>query len=97
MLFFPGHVAATPGALAALQEHGIDPVSLLSRHVNGDWGSVDAEDAATNTAAVSQRSRILSAYPLDPSKPCEGFGANTVWIITEADRSLTTILLPEEY
>jgi hypothetical protein len=42
-------------------------------------------------------SRILSAYPIDPAKPCKGFGDNTLWIITEADRSATTFLLPDEY
>jgi hypothetical protein len=46
---------------------------------------------------VREGLRILSAYPLDPSKSCKGFGDNCLWIITEADRSVTTFLLPDEY
>jgi hypothetical protein len=46
---------------------------------------------------VKDGDRILSAYPIDPAKPCEGFGDNTLWIITESDRSVTTFLLPDEY
>jgi len=65
--------------------------------MRGDWGCVDAEDRKTNDEAVSLGARILSAYPIDPEKPCKGFGENTLWIITEADRSVTTFLLPEEY
>jgi hypothetical protein len=60
-------------------------------------GGAYAEDAKTNEEAVHSGSRILSAYPIDPEKPCKGFGDNTLWIITEADRSVTTFLLPEEY
>ena len=55
------------------------------------------QDAATNDEAVTEGNRILSAYPIDPSKPSTGYGDNTVWIITEADRSVTTFLLPSEY
>ena len=64
----------------------------------GDWGTVCKEDAASNREAVRVGSRrILSAYPIDPAKPCKGFGDNTLWIITEGDRSVTTFLLPDEY
>jgi hypothetical protein len=63
---------------------------LLSRHRSGDWGDVDAADAAANTrAAVEGDERVLSAYTLKDG--------TRLWIITEADRSCTTILLPEEY
>lgn len=58
---------------------------------------MDAEERETNDEARACGLRILSAYPIDPAKPCEGFGENTLWIITEADRSVTTFLLPEEY
>ena len=69
----------------------------LARHLTGDWGCVCAEDRQANDDALSEGLRILSAYPIDPAKPSEGFGENTLWIITEADRSVTTFLLPEEY
>ena len=55
------------------------------------------EDWKANFDAMISGERILSAYPIDPAKPCEGFGANTLWIITESDRSATTFLLPDEY
>jgi hypothetical protein len=58
---------------------------------------VSADDAASNEEAVTHGFRILSAYPIDPAKPSKGFGDNTLWIITEADRSVTTFFLPSEY
>jgi hypothetical protein len=60
-------------------------------------GAVCKEDAATNDAALKDGGRLLSAYAIDPAKPCKGWGENTLWIITEADRSVTTFLLPSEY
>lgn len=94
-LFPTGHVVATQGAMAATT--GAYRLQCLARHLAGDWGACCDEDQATNDEAVQLGNRILSAYPLDPSQPCKGFGANTLWIITEADRSVTTFLLPEEY
>ncbi len=93
---FPlGAIVATPVALeATTHAHRME---CLARHVSGNWGVVDAEDAATNDDAVTAGNRILSAYPIDPSKPCKGFGDNCLWIITEADRSVTTFLLPSDY
>ena len=95
-LFPLGQVVATPGALDAAR-YPEQFLELLARHVRGDWGCVDPEDAATNAEAVREGSRILSAYPIDPGLPCAGYGDNCLWIITEADRSVTTILLPEDY
>jgi hypothetical protein len=90
-----GQIVSTPGALdACTREH---MTRCLARHLIGDWGCVCPEDAETNNEALSCGFRILSAYPIDPAKPSEGFGENTLWIITEADRSVTTFLLPEEY
>ncbi len=66
----------------------------LNRHVKGDWGNVDAEDKQTNDQALKQGSRLLSAYN-DDRFPKNGI--STIWIITEADRSATTILFPDEY
>lgn len=85
----------TPGAGAVLTAHHM--ASLVFRHMHGDWGVVDGEDRAANDAATIIGNRVLSAYPIDPEKPCQGRGPNTIWVITEADRSSTCILLPSEY
>lgn len=90
-----GLIVSTPGALEACS--AVQMQKCLARHVTGDWGEVCSEDKQTNEDALMRRERILSAYPIDPTKPCEGFGENTLWIITEADRSATTLLLPDEY
>lgn len=95
-LFPLGQVVATPGALDASRDPG-QFLELLARHVRGDWGCVDQEDGEANRLAVTQGDRTLSAYPMDPAKPCAGYGENCLWIITEADRSVTTILLPDDY
>ena len=87
-LFPLGQTVATPGALAALEEAGISPASLLARHHQGDWGDLGSEDAEANQQALETAARIFSSYPL---------GKRKVWVITEADRSATTVLLPEEY
>ncbi|MBK7930074.1 MAG: type I restriction endonuclease subunit M [Bryobacterales bacterium] len=94
-LFPLGKVVATPGALEQTNPWQLEV--YLGRHVRGDWGCVCAEDAATNAEAVRHGNRILSAYPIDPAKPCKGYGDNTLWLITEGDRSVTTFLLPSEY
>jgi hypothetical protein len=94
-LFQAGQIVGTRGAMdATTHEYRLQ---CLSRHLSGDWGCCDDEDKATNTEAVTLGNRILSAYPLDPALPCKGWGDNTLWIITEADRSVTTFLLPQEY
>jgi hypothetical protein len=84
-----GGIYSTPGALHLLEETGQSGTVLLARHLQGDWGDMCADDRQANDEALTNGSRIFSAYKL----PC---GAK-VWIITEADRSSTTILLPEEY
>lgn len=88
-LFRLGQVVATPGALANLEEAGQSPAELLNRHVRGDWGELDDEDKAANEAALTKGSRILSAYVLSSGV--------RLWIITEADRSSTCLLRPDEY
>jgi hypothetical protein len=87
---FPlGQTVATPGALEAFARTGETPLPFLARHADGNWGDVDEHDKAENDFSVEHGFRILSAYRLaDDTK---------IWIITEADRSSTTILLPEEY
>ncbi len=87
---FPlGQVVATPGALQVLQESGQSPLHFLSRHRAGDWGDVDEEDREANNQAFQDGTRLLSVYHTSQGK--------TVWIITEADRTSTTLLLPDEY
>jgi hypothetical protein len=88
-LFELGRLAATPGALALLASAGQNPAELLDRHTSGDWGEIPPEDARENKLSVREGFRILSSYPV-------GAGEK-VWIITEADRSSTCILLPSEY
>ncbi len=84
-----GQIVATPGALQAMNEAGEVPLTFLARHEAGDWGEVDPEDWQENELSVREGFRILSAYKLSTGVK--------IWIITEADRSATTILLPEEY
>jgi hypothetical protein len=85
---FLGKVMATPGALRLLMEAGGHPFDLLARHATGDWGELCAFDRRQNRIALSEGNRVLSSCPV---------GQERVWIVTEADRSVTTILLPEEY
>ena len=87
-LFPLGRLVATPGALTALAAAGENPVWLLARHQSGDWGDVGLEDRRTNNRDLREGRRLLSAYDV---------GGSRVWVITEADRSATTILLPAEY
>ena len=87
MLFQPGSIVATQGALS-LAECGINLLEYIQRHLKGDWGDMCEEDKAENLFSLEHNLRIFSAY----NTP---FGA--LWIITEADRSVTTFLLPSEY
>jgi hypothetical protein len=93
-----GQLCQTPGAQAVLQRYQVHPFQLLGRHVRGDWGDVCQEDAQANDEALRIGARVLSAYVLPPPLSEGGTLAPVkVWLITEADRSVTTILLPEEY
>jgi hypothetical protein len=88
---FPlGHVVATPAALDAIQSAGDDVMAYLLKHLTLDPGDLDAADIKENQLSLERGFRILSAYTLSDGK-------TRIWIITEADRSSTTILLPEEY
>ena len=87
---FPlGEVVATHGAAGALHQADDHPLTYLKRHAHGGWGDVDAEDAQENELSLTQGFRLLSAYNLSDG--------TRLWIITEADRSVTTLLLPSEY
>ena len=88
--FSLGVIVATPGAWHALSALHEDPPHYLGRHVTGDWGELDAQDRRSNEEALRLGHRLLSAYTLVDKE-------TKIWIITEADRSATTILLPDEY
>ncbi len=90
-LFALGQIVATPDALAAIKLERIS--ECLTRHARGDWGDVCAEDAAENNLSSREGFRILSVYPIDESHP----DSEKFWIITEADRSSTCVLLPSNY
>jgi hypothetical protein len=87
--FALGRSLATPGAINAMKEAGESPLRLLKRHVHEDFGDLHEDDVRANFLAIRREMRILSAYVLS--------NGDRVWIITEADRSATTILLAEEY
>jgi hypothetical protein len=87
-LFALGQVVATPGAIETMERTAVAPFTLLARHVSGDWGELGDEDKRENDFSVTRRLRILSAY---------GQGNDRLWVITEADRSSTCILRPDEY
>lgn len=84
-----GKLVATPGALDALTEAGQSPMDFLSRHVVGDWGHCCEEDQQANEDALLHGDRLFSVY-----KTAKG---TKIWVITEADRSSTCVLLPSEY
>lgn len=87
-LFSLGNIYLTPGAIEVLNENRLDVTALLRRHVSGDWGDLDSEDKQMNDDAINCGARIFSAY---------GVGREKLWVITEADRSATTVLRPDEY
>jgi hypothetical protein len=87
--FSLGQIVATPGAIRALEESGQTPQFFLDRHVQGDWGVVDEADKTLNDQALANGERLLSAY--------RTLGNVRLWVITEANRASTCVLLPEEY
>ena len=84
-----GQIVATPGALAALKKARQQPDEFLTRHINRDWGDLDEEDRKENEYSLEHGFRLLSAYRTN--------AGDRLWIITEGDRTVTTLLLPEEY
>ena len=87
MLFQHGHILATPGALQ-MAASGVNLLAYLKRHLNGDWGDLDEHDKGENEQSLDFGYRLLSAYNTPQGR---------LWIITEADRSATTLLCPNEY
>ncbi|QDT50519.1 hypothetical protein Pan258_45980 [Symmachiella dynata] len=88
-LFPLGKIVATPGAFEALEESGQQPATFLERHQSGDWGDCGTEDKQENDLSVREGFCIFSVYHTSKGQK--------IWIITEADRSSTCILLPDEY
>lgn len=88
-LFAIGQIVATPAALAAIDVAGITPLDLILRHANGNYGNLDRDDIAANLLAIEKGLRILSKYVL--------LSGESVYVITEADRSSTCLLLTDEY
>jgi hypothetical protein len=88
-LFNPGRIVATPGAMDALNDSPMQAAMLLDRHMAGDWGDVCDEDSRANADALRYGNRLVSVYATQS-------GAR-LWIITESDRSVTTLLTPDEY
>lgn len=115
ILFPLGHLVATPAALRLLGQLRIEPLTLIRRHVQGDWGDLCPEDVQSNNEALVHGFRLLSSYRLsqraegspvtanavtagnDAAANADASHAAIVWIITEADRSVTTLLLPRDY
>ena len=90
MKFALGHCVVTRGAAQLVERLGVNAIDLLLRHARGDDGDLSAHDKALNAEAIaSGQDRVFSAYELS--------GGHRVWVITEWDRSVTTILLPDEY
>ncbi len=86
---FPiGRLVATPGVLTFCKEHGINPLHIIARHVARDWSEMDPEDQRLNLAAIGEGTRILSGYM---------YHSTRLYVITEWDRSVTTLLLANEY
>ena len=88
-IFGLGQIVSTPGAVRQFEAQGTDAWQYLRRHAAGDWGELRDEDKEANTRALETGARLLSNYSLPDG--------SRVWVITEADRSATTFLLPEEY
>ena len=87
-MFELGRVTATPGALKYLEHIEEQPMNLIRRHVTGDWGDLCADDIKANHQSILDGTRILSAYALQGTK---------LYVITEGDRSITTLLLASEH
>ncbi|MFL6213308.1 MAG: hypothetical protein ACJ74J_05375 [Blastocatellia bacterium] len=88
-LFPLGSLYATPGAIEALNDAGQDAIEFLRRHQHGDWGDLSDDDKHENEFSISRSLRIFSAYHTAKGEK--------IWVITEADHSATTVLLPSEY
>lgn len=87
--FKPGRLIMTTGVDALIHEGRLNPLPYLRRHLRADWGELTNEDRRRNDTALQCGDRLLSSYQVAPDL--------TLWIVTEWDRSVTTLLLPSEY
>ncbi|MFC5301833.1 hypothetical protein [Azospira restricta] len=88
--FSPGQVVMTAGVDELVRQGRLNPTPYLRRHLHGDWGELSDDDRRLNDAALkSGEDRLFSSYQVTPGLK--------LWIITEWDRSVTTLLLPSEY
>ena len=87
-LFPLGTMVMTPGIQNLIETVGFNPLEYVDRHSKGDWGDLSTQDTKENELSLTRRLRLFSSYKTIHGK---------VWVITEADRSATTILLPDEY
>jgi len=87
--FQAGRLLVTPGIIALMERGGFNPMPYLRRHLHGDWGDLSPPDLRANRAALRDGDRLFSAYQVTPDL--------RVWIVTQSDRSATTVLLPDEY
>lgn len=87
-LFAFGQVVATPAAIQLCEANSMHPLELVRKHVAGDWGQLSKEDVEANQNGIAFGGRIFSSYPV---------GDDKIWVITEADRSSTCVLLPSDY
>ena len=83
-----GHIVCPPGVMELMERYAPEIINCLTRHRSGDWGDVCEEDRKENDQSADLGYRVLSAYTIDQTK---------IWIITEANRSSTCVLLPDEY
>jgi hypothetical protein len=88
-LFSAGQIVKAPGALALLEHADRPPLELLSRHLRGDWGGLCHDDKAENELSLKYGFRLMSSYQITETEK--------LWVITEGERSVTTLLLPAEY
>ncbi|TVT54260.1 MAG: hypothetical protein FHK80_16550 [Azoarcus sp. PHD] len=88
LLFSPGLIVETPGALAILHQYNLHPIRLIARHLSGDWGDVSSEDSAANQYALANGGQVRSCYVMAAGE--------RLWVTTESDRCVTTIMLPSE-
>jgi hypothetical protein len=95
--FKMGQLVATPGSLEVLLDINVLPIQLIRRHMSGDWGAIHPEDRDLNELALIDGGRLMSVYKLKTAQASKEDDDVTIWVITEADRSVTTILLPSEY
>ena len=87
--FAHGRLVMTRSVRELIRDTGLDVLTFLQRHLNGDWGDLPEEDRRSNETALRTGDRLFSAYQVNAN--------GKLWIITEADRSVTTLLLPEDY